>query len=1103
MRAFKPLYFALACLMLVFAPVAGNSTPQEYTVENFLADFRNIPGVTIQEIAAIEALKKKYDSFTYGTMLCGEAFTMRGGSKDGFSVRFTQMLSSLFGIPFEHEFYDWTALITALENKSLDFSGELTPTEERKQRYFMTDPIYDRTIKIFTPRSSERLEEIATRRPLRFAVLEGTITGEQVQKVSPLPSTIVFVEDYTAAAEGLRTGEFDAFFEESPAVFYFTEYDFIKIEDFFPLIYSPVAMTTANPELTPIISVVQKFLKHGGLTYLNDLYNQGNRIFLTYTFDLILTDIERTFLAQEILSGKPVAIAAHTNTYPISFYNSEEKEFQGIAHDVLKAIGSITGLSFKPINPPNTSLAGVHDLMMTGKAQVLAGIPIMQRDTFPFLFVAEPFSRGNNSALLSIASRPSVQLNQILFSQVGVVKGSIHEKIYRSWFPEDKDLILFENPDLAFDALRKGEIDFLMGSRNLLMSQTNYREQPDFKAALVFDHDIPLTFAINPNEPLLHSIIEKAQQVVPLSQINDQWVKRVFDYRSKMLHDTIPYLVFFIGLLSLLLAGIIVVLIKNKKLSKGLEQQVLLRTQELVEKTLALEDRTATLQTIFSAIPDLVICRDLEGVITQCNDSLASYMNLRPVDIIGKTDKEIFATHLDDTTVYRRFDMAVIESGKVIAAEEYIYSPYLEEARLFEVVKAPLMQAGDVVGVMGIARDITERKAIEAAAQEASQAKGSFLARMSHEIRTPLNAIIGMTRIARSSIDNREKALYSLDQITTASTHLLGILNEVLDMSKIESGKFEVANLPFQLSDIIDEVSSIIAQRCKEKFINFTCDIATLPEFSLIGDKLRLNQVIINLLGNSIKFTKAKGTITFSVQVLNATEKDIRLAFICEDTGMGMSEGQLSKLFNAFEQADSSIAARFGGTGLGLAISQNLVNLMGGEIVATSEVGKGSRFHFELTFEKGASVDEKVYATIDNIDLSGKRILLAEDVEVNRIILNELLADTHVTIVEAEDGQKVVAEFAKAPAGYYQLIFMDIQMPNLDGYEATQKIRLLPHPDAKTIPIVAMTANAYQEDISMAMAVGMNGHISKPIDFEALQRTLVSLFPDCANRIPN
>ena len=1100
MHAFKSLFFTLACLMLFVAPVVGNSAPQEHSVDAYLADFRNIPGVTIQEIAAIEALKKKYESFSYGTMLCGEAFTMRGGSKDGFSVRFTQMLSSLFGIPFEHDFYDWGELVAALENKSLDFSGELTPTEERKQRYFMTDPIYDRTIKIFTPRAAERLEEIATRRPLRFAVLEGTITGEQVQKASSLPSTVVFVADYTAAAEGLRTGQFDAFFEESPAVFYFTEYDFITIEDFFPLIYSPVAMSTANPELKPVISVVQKFLKHGGLAYLNDLYNQGNHIFLAYTFDLILTDIERSFLAQEILSGKPLSIASQTNTYPVSFYNTEDKEFQGIAHDVLKAIGSITGLSFKTVNRPNTTLTEVYALMASGQAQIIAGIPAMQKDTFPFLFVTEPFSRGNNSALLSIASRPSVQLNQVLFSQVGVVKGSIHEKIYRSWFPEDKTLLLFENPDLAFDALRKGEIDFLMGSRNLLMSQTNYREQPDFKAALVFDHDIPITFAVNQNEPLLHSIIEKAQQVVPLSQINDQWVKRVFDYRSKMLHDTIPYLIFFIGLLGLLLAGIAVVLIKNKKLSRGLEQQVLLRTQELEEKTLTLENRTATLQTIFSAIPDMVICRDVNGVITQCNDSLASYMNMRLVDIIGRTDAELFAAHPVDTSAYRKFDITVMESGKVIAAEEYIFSPYLGEPRLFEVVKAPLMQFGEVVGVMGIARDITERKAIEAAAQEASQAKGNFLARMSHEIRTPLNAIIGMTRIARSSIDNREKALYSLDQITTASSHLLGILNDVLDMSKIESGKFEVASLPFQLSDVLDEVSSIVGQRCKEKFINFSCNIASLPEFSLIGDKLRLNQVIINLLGNSIKFTKAKGLVTFSIQVLDETENALRLAFICEDTGIGMSENQLGKLFNAFEQADSSIAARFGGTGLGLAISQNLVNLMGGEIVVTSEPSKGSCFRFELTFAKGATVAEKVLTTIDSIDLSGKRILLAEDVEINRIILNELLADTNVTIIEVEDGLKVVAEFAKAPAGYYQLIFMDIQMPNLDGYEATQKIRLLPHPDAKTIPIVAMTANAYQEDISMAMAVGMNGHISKPIDFEALQRTLVSLFPDCVNR---
>ena len=1100
MRFFNSIYFLAACLFLFLAPVSGGNAEERPDVSKFIADYRTIPGVTPQEIAAIEAIKEKYTSFGYGTMMCSEAFSLRNGRKDGFSVRFSHMLSSMFGLSFEHKFYDWGDLITDLENKSLDFSGELTPTEERRQRYFMTDPIYDRTIKIFTLRNGEQLEEIALHRPLRFAVLEGTITGDQIKKASHLPVEIVFVSDYPEAAEGLRTRTIDAFFEESPAVFYFTEYDFVKIEDFFPLIYSPVAMTTANPELTPIISVVQKFLKQGGLAYLNNLYTEGNNVFLAYTFDLSLTDVERAYLNQKLIEGKPIALAAHTNTYPVSFYNTAEKEFQGIAHDVLHTIAEITGLSFRPVTTPASTLAETVELLASEKAQILTGMPTLLKESQPFLFVTEPFSTGNNSALLANASSPSIQLNQILFTRVGVVQGSIHETIYRAWFPESNNLTLYSDADHAFSALRNDKIDFLMGSRNVLMSQTNYREQPDFKAAIAFDHDIPITFALNKNEPLLHSIIQKAQRVVPLSQINDQWVKRVFDYRSKMLHEIYPFLIFFIGLLALLVVVIFVVLVKNKMLSRSLEQQVLARTSELEEKTLALQERTTTLQTIFSAIPDMVICRDVHGTITQCNDSFGRFINMLPNNILGKTDKDIFGGHTEDYPAYRKFDIAVMESGRVMAAEEYVYSPFLKAARLFEVVKAPLVQGDRVVGVMGIARDITDRKAIEAAAREASQAKGAFLARMSHEIRTPLNAIIGMTRIARASSENREKTLYSLDQITTASTHLLAILNDVLDMSKIESGKFEVAHLPFQLSSVMDEVSSIIAQRCKEKFISFICDVAALPEFSLMGDKLRLNQVIINLLGNAIKFTKSRGTIVFSVKVTGETEKDIALSFTCEDSGIGMNEEQVARLFNAFEQADSSIAARFGGTGLGLAISQSLVNLMGGEITVTSEPGKGSTFQFELTFNKSENVSERRYTFIDNIDLSNARILLAEDLEINRIILRELLADTGVTIVEAADGQIAVDEFANAPAGYFQLIFMDIQMPNVDGYEATQKIRKLTHPDAKTIPIVAMTANAYQEDISMAIAVGMNGHLSKPIDFEALQRTLVSVFPDCVNR---
>ncbi len=368
------------------------------------------------------------------------------------------------------------------------------------------------------------------------------------------------------------------------------------------------------------------------------------------------------------------------------------------------------------------------------------------------------------------------------------------------------------------------------------------------------------------------------------------------------------------------------------------------------------------------------------------------------------------------------------------------------------------------------------------AAQVASKAKGEFLARMSHEIRTPLNAIIGMTEIAKRSADS-EKTRESLEQISTASNHLLGILNDILDMSKIESGKFALVREAFDLRAAMDEVTKIIGQRCGEKRIRFHTNHAALPDSGVMGDKLRLKQVLINLLGNAVKFTSEEGKISFSTNVAEDTPDALTLEFRVEDDGIGMTPEQVSKLFVAFEQADASVAVKFGGTGLGLAISQNLVGQMGGVIRVISEPGGGSVFFFTISLPKtevpGSAADAVVPGSLD---LNGRRFLLVEDIEINRMILMELLLETDVEIVEARDGAEAVEVFSASPQGYFDLVFMDVQMPNMDGYQSTAAIRALDRADARTVPIIAMTANAYREDVERAIAAGMNDHLAKPID---------------------
>jgi signal transduction histidine kinase/CheY-like chemotaxis protein len=372
------------------------------------------------------------------------------------------------------------------------------------------------------------------------------------------------------------------------------------------------------------------------------------------------------------------------------------------------------------------------------------------------------------------------------------------------------------------------------------------------------------------------------------------------------------------------------------------------------------------------------------------------------------------------------------------------------------------------------------------AAQAASAAKSRFLTSMSHEIRTPLNAIIGMTRIAQNA-GTPVKIRNSLNQISDSSDHLLGILNDILDMSNIESGQLKIENDRFVLNSALRNIADIIREHCAAKGLTFSYNGDSLPQLTIIGDKLRLKQILINLLGNAVKFTREDGRVDFTVTMEGETETRTEVSFTVQDTGIGMAAEQVEKLFTAFEQGSIN-SMKHGGTGLGLAIAQSLVQMMGGTISVTSAPGKGSVFSFRLSFEKVPVLKETGVPMVP--DLSGKRILSAEDIEINRIVLDELLAETKVTIDEAVDGVQAVEKFKASPEGYYNLIFMDLLMPNMNGYDAARGIRKLPRQDAVTIPIVALSANAYQEDVSQAMAAGMNGHIAKPVDFSELMRVL-------------
>jgi signal transduction histidine kinase/ActR/RegA family two-component response regulator len=372
-------------------------------------------------------------------------------------------------------------------------------------------------------------------------------------------------------------------------------------------------------------------------------------------------------------------------------------------------------------------------------------------------------------------------------------------------------------------------------------------------------------------------------------------------------------------------------------------------------------------------------------------------------------------------------------------------------------------------------------------AERESRAKSSFLANMSHEIRTPLNAIIGMSAIADRSTDEKQISKCIKD-ICSASDHLFNIVNDILDISKIESGKFELGIESFNLKQAFDEVGSMFQARCESNDLIFK-DTSDIDESIWVsGDKPRFKQVMINLLANAVKFTPSGGEVVFSGNVKNADES-INCNVYVKDTGIGMNEEQIKKLFAPFEQAGANVSLKYGGTGLGLAISRNIVNLMGGEIYVKSEPGKGSEFSFNVIFKAAAPIvsSETEY---EFPDLTGKRLLLVDDIEINRHIVTAILESTHIEITEASDGTAAVKEVAESPENFFDIIFLDTRMPNMDGYEAARQIRALNRADSKIIPIISMSANAFSDDIKAAINAGMNDYLTKPVAINRMAEIL-------------
>ena len=489
--------------------------------------------------------------------------------------------------------------------------------------------------------------------------------------------------------------------------------------------------------------------------------------------------------------------------------------------------------------------------------------------------------------------------------------------------------------------------------------------------------------------------------------------------------------------------------------------------------------------------------------VTLVNDQSAiSFALPTPVDpdLLTVLNKAINNLSESERTVIRNRNLESIGVNE-FSLTDFIYANPLQFMFIVMFVLSVLFTA--LLLAIGARMKATVIQGNLKRAEAANLAKSEFLSRMSHEIRTPMNGIVGMSTIAMQNIDNTDKIKDCLEKVIMSSKHLLALINDVLDMSKIESGKVELRHESFNFRAFLQDFENLYGEQAKSKGISYETVLASDLEVQIIGDSLRLNQVLSNLLSNALKFTPAKGIIKLRVSKTGEDQENVYLRFEVIDTGCGIAEENYDKIFESFEQENVDVTYKYGGTGLGLSIVKRFTQLMGGGIHVTSVQGSGSTFTVDMPFGKIKESGKPTrFSDIDgrsdlardcyviDYDFKGKRILLVEDNELNREIAEELIGATGASVESAEDGVQAVKKFKESAEGYYDLILMDVQMPHMDGYEATRCIRALGRSDAQKVPIFAMTANAFAEDVQKSREAGMNAHISKPLDIRAVYKQM-------------
>ena len=981
------LYLGIAIILALSLTCCGGVVQNENTIDN-IKTYRDIPGVTEEDIIAVEAITASRAKFSYGQISETEAFVLPDGTISGFAAKFCGLLSNLFNVEIDLYLYDWEVLKKGIDNQSIDFTGDLTPTAERMEQYYMTHPIAERALRIFAL-SDEigRFNNINDINGQVIGFLSGTITREYIEQQYPeLEFNGIEVDSFYDVPLMLQSGEIDVFATDGVVDPVYDDYDFVQSKKFFPLVYTPVSLATANPDLKPIIDVINKYIIAGGLDVLDGFYRDGDEEYAKNKLYKSFTEEERAYLQGLHDSGGVVRVALEDDNYPVCFYNYKEIEFQGIAIDVLAEISKMTGIVFERVNNENTKWSELLEMLRSGEASLVSELVYSEERSDSFIW-SEPSYATSHYALLSKMEYPDLATHQVVRARVGSIIESIYDEKYRQWFPDSNNLVMYDSIESALIGLENDEIDMLMASDYVLAMQHNFNEKPGYKVNLLFGTPIESRFGFYQEETLLCSILDKAQYYIDTGGITSEWASRGFDYARKLAEQRSLYFSLIAAGLGLMLVLVIIFLLRTRKLSRNLDKTVKERTLEL------------QLQT--------------------------------------------------------------------------------------------------------------------EAAQVASNTKSVFLANMSHEMRTPLNAIIGLSDLTLEDKKLGRESHSNIEKVSNAGATLLGIVNDILDISKIEAGKFDLVSTEYEVASLINDSITQNILRIGEKPIEFILNISENFPAQLYGDELRIKQIFNNFLSNAFKYT-LEGTVTLAVSCVREKD-DMWVTVLVKDTGVGIRQEDQEKLFSAYKQLDTMANRRIEGTGLGLSLTKTLVELMDGKILVESEYGKGSAFTitFRQKYVSDKVIGPEVVANLRKFDYSDQkrktnnemervklpyiRVLVVDDNITNLDVAKGLMTPYGMQVDCVKSGQEAIDAILNEGVKY-DGIFMDHMMPGMDGVEATKRIREIGTNYTKKIPIIACTANAIAGNEEMLLGKGFQAFLSKPIEVPRLDEMIKRFFTDEAKK---